>query len=256
MATMTELLNDSTIDLSYEATRRPRIMVIDDERRSVELLERTLRRMGFVTTAASGEEAIERMAEDPPDLVITDQRMPGIAGSELLARVAERWPRCARILLTGYSDLEATIRAINEGGVHAYVSKPWKPDHLVAVARGLLERVELERINDRLLRQLSERNEELEIAMSRLRKANTLLMSKRGASAGIEPLRDLISHDVLRDSTELATYLRKTAGEVGSIDNAQLRERIDHAARDLQRMARSASEFLDLLDATDSEPPL
>jgi len=255
MAIATENFDEmpsETTPHAHERTRAPRILVVDDERHSVQLLERALRRIGDVTSALCGEEALARIDEAAPDLVITDQRMPGMSGSELLARVAEHVPHCARVILTGYSDLETTIRAINEGGVHAYVTKPWMPEHLAQIARDLLGRVELERMNERLVRELGDRNEELEIAMSRLRQANTRLISGGPAAESLAPLRDMISYDVLRESTDLATRMHKLAGEVGSISEDQLKRGIEDAGRSLERMARSASDFVHVLDTVDA----
>ena len=120
-------------------TRSPRILVVDDERAGVDLLRRGLRGLGEVESAPSGDEGWDRLEASEFDLVISDQRMPGMTGVELLTRVARTRPHVGRILLTAYADISATIAAINEGRVHAYLSKPCSPEELRATAASVLE---------------------------------------------------------------------------------------------------------------------
>ena len=89
--------------------KSPRILVVDDEPRAVELLVRTLRKEARVDAADSAASAWERFQTVDYDLVISDQRMPGMSGIDLLSRVAEHDDHVGRVLLTGYSDLEVTI---------------------------------------------------------------------------------------------------------------------------------------------------
>ncbi len=119
---------------------KARILVVDDEMRGVELLVRTLRGIGDVETAASADEGWVRFQEAPFDLVVSDQRMPGMSGIELLSRVADSAPATGRVLLTGYTDLEATLDAINRGHVHAYLTKPCAPPEVQAAVRDVLGR--------------------------------------------------------------------------------------------------------------------
>ena len=141
----------------------PRILAVDDEERSLELLVRILRDVGTIETATSGEQAWKLAQEGPLDLVIADQRMPGMSGVELLARIAELDERTGRILLTGYADIAATIEAINRGRVQAYLAKPCAPEELRATVCALLERVRLEREKDLLLAELRAQSREIEI---------------------------------------------------------------------------------------------
>jgi len=141
----------------------PRILVVDDEERSVELLVRTLRGLGSVETALSGEHAWELAQQGPLGLVVADQRMPGMSGVDLFARITDLDEHTGRILLTGYADIAATIDAINRGRIHAYLAKPCSPEELQATARALLKRVHLEHEKDRLLVELRAKNREVEV---------------------------------------------------------------------------------------------
>lgn len=134
------------------------ILVVDDEPRAVEFVTRALRRLAAPSGAGSGEEAWERFQRDDFALVISDQRMPGMSGVELLSRVAESRPETGRILMTGYADFEATVDAVNRGRVHAYLHKPCDLELLRSTVRGVLERLAL-----------AERGRELELQGGELR---------------------------------------------------------------------------------------
>src|SRR5437868_14707228 len=115
---------------SATPSRAP-ILVVDDETHVVRSLE-----IGFmdhyeVLTAASGEQALAILEERPDvGVVLSDQRMPGMTGVELLSRSRQTHPDAVRILLTGFTDVEALVDAINEAQVYRYVPKPWEPRDL------------------------------------------------------------------------------------------------------------------------------
>jgi len=118
---------------------RVKILFVDDEERIVRLLKVIFRDKYDVYTALSGSEAIELLKATPVDIVVSDQRMPGMLGHELLSHVREMMPRTVRVLLTGYSDLVAIIGAINEGEVYRFLNKPWKQDELRMVVQECAE---------------------------------------------------------------------------------------------------------------------
>jgi DNA-binding NtrC family response regulator len=107
-----------------------KLLIVDDELANIRLLERLFRQEYFCLTASSGEEAMELLDQHEVAVIITDQRMPGMTGVELLKRSADRRPHMVRILLTGYTDLEALIEAVNCGLVYMYINKPWNNDDL------------------------------------------------------------------------------------------------------------------------------
>jgi len=118
---------------------RRTLLCVDDELSVLSALKRTLRSPDLtVITATSGAQALEIMAELPIDLVISDMRMPGMDGAQLLERICRDWPDTVRILLTGYSDPTATIRAVNNGQIFRYLQKPWDERELAeSVSEGL-----------------------------------------------------------------------------------------------------------------------
>jgi response regulator RpfG family c-di-GMP phosphodiesterase len=109
------------------------ILVVDDEPANVRMVERLLRRDYRVLTATGGEEALEILAHETVDLIITDQRMPGMSGTDLLRESLQTNPDATRIILTGFTDIEALIEAINTSRVYKFVSKPWDPINLKSI---------------------------------------------------------------------------------------------------------------------------
>src|ERR1700753_298367 len=107
-----------------------KIMIVDDEPANLRLLERLFRRDYQVLTAASGAEALRLLEQHDVALLITDQRMPGMTGIELLKHTAPLRPHMVRIILTGYTDVTSLVEAINCGQVYKYVTKPWNNDEL------------------------------------------------------------------------------------------------------------------------------
>src|ERR1043166_1326308 len=140
-----------------------KIMIVDDEPANLRLLERLFRRDYQVIVAASGQEALKLLEQHDVALLVTDQRMPGMTGIELLKRTAEFRPHMVRIILTGYTDIGALVEAINCGQVYKYVTKPWNNDQLrLTVARAVehyeqtRSRHELELANRRLSARLQQ----------------------------------------------------------------------------------------------------
>jgi DNA-binding NtrC family response regulator len=106
---------------------KARLLFVDDEERVINLLRTMFRNEYEVYTATSGRAALEIIAAQPIDVIVSDQRMPEMAGIELLSEVRKRSPGTMRILLTGYADLTAIIGSVNEGEVFRFITKPW--DH-------------------------------------------------------------------------------------------------------------------------------
>ena len=105
------------------------ILCVDDEIDNVEALERLFRKKYKVLKATSGKAALELLAQNPDEIsvILTDQRMPMMTGAEMLEKTIETAPRATRLLLTGYTDLESVIEAVNKGQIHRYLTKPWDP---------------------------------------------------------------------------------------------------------------------------------
>ncbi len=117
-----------------------RVLVVDDEPSNLEVLSALLEDDWDVRTAASGDQALKLLAaEGPVDLIIADQRMPGITGVELLSQVAREYPATMRIVLTGYTDVEPMLAAANLGLVYRFMFKPYDPYEIRAVVTDALQ---------------------------------------------------------------------------------------------------------------------
>ena len=138
------------------------LLCVDDEANILSSLKRLFRPTGYrVLTAASGEEALAVMEKEAVDLIVSDMRMPGMNGAQVLAAARMRWPETVRILLTGHADMSSTIEAINGGQLHRYIAKPWDDNEVLLVVREGLEKRSLLREKTRLEALTQSQNEEL-----------------------------------------------------------------------------------------------
>ncbi|HKV42008.1 MAG TPA: response regulator [Blastocatellia bacterium] len=115
------------------------ILAVDDEPANLRMLERLFHKEFHVLTATGGEEALEILKREQVSLIISDQRMPGMTGTELLSKSLSTNPDAIKIILTGYTDPEALIEAINNAHVYKFVSKPWDPVGLKGIVREAIE---------------------------------------------------------------------------------------------------------------------
>ena len=148
---------------------RARILIVDDEEAILETMSFTFEDDYDVLTSSSAVKALDILdQEDGIAAVISDQRMPEMTGVEFLAQVFERYPTKVRIILTGFADMDAIIRAINDGHVYAYITKPWEPDDLKQVVRRAVEHYALAEENERLVGDLRDSNVFLQAVMDQL----------------------------------------------------------------------------------------
>ena len=126
--------------MKSQANSKPKILVVDDEPDNLDLLYRTFYRDYKVLRAASGPAALDLLAQEGEvAVIISDQRMPMMSGTEFLSLTATQYPDIIRIILTGYTDVEDLVEAINAGKVFKYVTKPWEAEELKAVVRQALD---------------------------------------------------------------------------------------------------------------------
>ncbi len=122
--------------MKVQQNNKPKLLVVDDEPDNLDLLYRTFHREFRVLRAENGPTALDILAnEGDVAVIISDQRMPLMSGTEFLSLTATQYPDIIRIILTGYTDVEDLVEAINSGKVFKYVTKPWDDDELKAVVR-------------------------------------------------------------------------------------------------------------------------
>jgi CheY-like chemotaxis protein len=203
---------------------KPRILVVDDEEAILETMTYTFQSDYEVLTSADARRALRLLDEKAPvAAVLTDQRMPGMSGVEFVTEVCRRHPRTVRMILTGFSDMQAIVQAINDGHVWAYVAKPWEPDQLKQLMKQAVEHHQLSVENERLLVDLRRANLFLESVMDELDTGALALDADGVIQAANRPVREYLSlagelrgrrvDDVL-DERELAR-LRETVSRVG-----------------------------------------
>ena len=138
------------------------LLIVDDEKPIVDSLNGLFRRDYQVFTGTSAAEGLEVLAREKIDVVLSDQRMSPVDGTEFLVQVKEKSPETVRILVTGYADIQSVIRAVNYGQIYGYVTKPWKPDELETLVKQAVQHLDLLDENKRLTEELREANAGLE----------------------------------------------------------------------------------------------
>ena len=138
------------------------ILYIDDEENNLISFKSTFRRDYHIHVASTGKAGLEIMEKHNIQLVITDQRMPDMSGIEFLEKIVPLYPDCMRMIMTGFSDMEAIIQAINKGNIYRYVSKPWNREELKITIDSALEVYNLKSQNKHLIEDLKEANQNLE----------------------------------------------------------------------------------------------
>ncbi|NOZ74109.1 MAG: sigma-54-dependent Fis family transcriptional regulator [FCB group bacterium] len=139
----------------------PNVLLVDDEPLVLKALARTLSGQFTIFQATSGPGGLEWLEKEMMAVILADQRMPGMTGDIFLERAREIQPEAVRILITGYADIEAVVKAVNAGGIYFYLEKPWEPDELRLVVENAAERFALMEENKRLIQRLKTANRSL-----------------------------------------------------------------------------------------------
>ncbi len=220
------------------------ILIVDDEPRVLDALEAILAAEFRVLRAGHGEEALARLAAEPDvAVIVTDHRMPGMTGVELLRRSQEHTPDAVRIVLTAYTDVDSLMEAINTGRIYHFVPKPWDPNGLLVVVRRAVERWHLARENGRL-------RDELELAYNTLRREAAAGREKPpsfdalvGAASGLRAAVELAGKVLDGDTTVLLLGETGTGKELFAHLIHANGPRRDEAVRgpELRRPARLAA---------------
>lgn len=170
--------------MSLSRRKKPKMLVVDDEPDNLDLLYRTFRRDFSVLKAESGIQALELLAsEGEVAVIISDQRMPEMKGTEFLSKTLPQFPNTVRIILTGFTDIEDLVEAINSGQVYRYITKPWDPSELKGVVQKAAETYEL----------LKQRTEQLELAQTKIELLNTVVNISQESESTEKALEEIAS---------------------------------------------------------------
>ena len=138
------------------------LLLVDDEENITSALTRLLRRDGYtIFRANSGQEGLALLEQHRFGVIISDQRMPGMTGTEFLSKVKEQYPDTVRIVLSGYTEFNSITDAINRGAIYKFLTKPWEDDLLRAHIQEAFQRYEMKMENVRLDQELKLANDEL-----------------------------------------------------------------------------------------------
>jgi signal transduction histidine kinase len=203
------------------------ILCVDDEVDNVDALERLFRRKFNVFKATSAAQALKLLAQHPVTVIISDQRMPHMTGVEFLQESLKTHPNAIRILLTGYTDIESVIAAINSGQIYRYVTKPWDPVDLANAVDRAVERYEIGQ-------ELVEKNRALRAALEELQ---TLDQAKNQFMV-------LVNHELKTPLTSMLSFTDLLNETRLDADQSKMLGRIKGAALRLQEMINDALEFV------------
>ena len=177
------------------------LLLLDDEDNVLKSLWRLLRRDYNIASFSDGQEALNYMSDNDVHLIVSDMRMPKMSGSEFLEQARLICPNAYRILLTGYSDIDSTISAINEGGIYSYISKPWDNDNVKLSLKKAAEHYLLELEKKQLMVSLANANDKLATLNNNLeskvkQRTQALQVSKKQISESLNNQKSLLN-DVL-----------------------------------------------------------
>ena len=197
----------STQSKAIDAMSQYTVIMVDDEQNILQSLKRCFRREPFrLLCAGSGFEGLKLVAATPNiAVIVSDQRMPEMNGSEFLTRSRERAPDAIRMLLTGYSDMETTVAAMNEGGATHYIGKPWEDSALLQTVRDGVRHYHLTMENRRQQEIVNQKNAELEELLGQLAQQN-------------RELERLASTDALTGLTNRRRFLESLENERSRIE--------------------------------------
>jgi signal transduction histidine kinase len=220
--------------------RRHTLLIVDDEVDVLESLRHLFHRAYRVLTASSGDQAVEVLRQNEVQLILSDQRMPGMSGDVFLSHARRTQPDAIRMLFTGYADIQAVINAVNEGHIFRYILKPWDAAELEGVIRQAAEQYDLLADRKRLIAELQEAN-------ARLTKANEeLALAGQLKSSFIE----VASHEFNTPIT-LVLGLSELLRLLNPDRNEQERAIVERISTGARQLARLVTNTLTLMRSDD-----
>ncbi len=232
---MSEAGDPTPVAVDPSRRSRPILLVVDDEPEVVESVYNLLRLHYRVITCTTAHDALEILRSDAEiHVIMSDQRMPGMTGVELLRQAKDLRPETTRLLFTAYADIRAVIDAINEGHVFRYLAKPWQSDELEAVVRQAVEHHNLIVEKNRLLAELHTANE-------KLTEANRL----KGAFI------EVASHELNTPVTVVLGMIELWKMSLNPDALPQDRQWIDRIDASARRLARTVERMLKLVRSGD-----
>lgn len=201
-----------------------KVLCIDDETHNLEALERLLRKKYSIVTANSGAAALEELKNHEFSVIISDQKMPEMTGVQFFEQAKDIQPDAIRVLLTGYTDLESVISAINQGQIYRYITKPWEPEEFLSITHQALEVFEMKNTIAAQNKELQKANEEL-LSLDKM-KSDFML---------------LVNHELKTPLTGIFSYVQLMGEEKLSEEQSLY---IDKISKNTQRLQDLISDTL------------
>ena len=193
--------------------KKDKLLLVDDEPNLTSALVRSLDRTKFeIFTADSAQKGLMILAGNDIDVIVSDERMPGMTGSQFLSEVRKQWPNTIRMILSGQADLEAAVRAINEGEVYRFLLKPCHPKELeMTILQGLQHKKLV--AQSRKLLQEHQKNMNL---LETLEKDNPGITKVEMDDDGVIDMEAYGDAGSCEDVQSLLNYLEKEMSKIGS----------------------------------------
>ncbi len=208
------------------SSKRYTILYVDDEKENLTGFKFLFRRYYKVLLTTSGEDALELLKENRVQLVLADQRMPKMTGASLLSKISHLYPDITRIIVTGYSDIDGIVEAVNKGGIYYYVTKPWNAEELKMIIDRALESYQLRNDKKQLIDDLKASNKELDTFLYRSahdlkRPLTTMLGLTQLASMSVD---DPSSLDLFHKVEETAKGMNALLKKLYMVNDLKLKE--------------------------------
>ncbi len=175
---------------------RHTVLCVDDEKNILQSLKRLLRKEDYrLLTASSGEEGLKVLEENDVHMVISDQRMPEMSGTEFLSAIKTQYPDVLRIILSGYTDVDSITESINKGHIYKFLLKPWNDQNLKLEIKQAIEQYDLIQANKKLDKKVIQQNNELKEINENLEK----LVQERTKTLEIQNQALELSRAILED---------------------------------------------------------
>lgn len=231
----------------FEARACDRVLIVDDEAENLIVIEALLEDDFDVFTAESGAEALEilamqREAGEPVDLVVSDQRMPGMTGVELLTAVARESPSCVRMVLTAYSDVDPIVTAVNRGSVYRFLLKPWDRDELTQAIRDGLQFKSRQDALENAVSMLIDRQERGQKVLADLRRTQDQFVAAERLST-LGRLTAGITHDIRNQLSALLFMVDLVQSETSSPAAVESAQRAYDTLQSLQILIGDVNAF-------------
>jgi len=243
--------------MNTQEREKPKILYVDDEMASLTGFKSVFRDHYEIFTAPSANEGYKIMKERDIDLVISDQRMPEMTGVDFLQKIRLEFPDTVRMIITGYSDIDAVIRAINKSMVYYYFSKPYDTSDMKYIIDNAIERQMLKKQSQELLDKLAQMVSELKLkrdelekevkqrmtAEEEVRKLNRELLSLDKAKADF---LKIISHEIRTPLNGIIGPIELLKDEIITADLMDIFTILDNSVKRLEKFASTALRITDL----------